>query len=133
MTSKEAHQLLLKQVSTDQEFYKSLKRLDEGEEDQDDDGDGGDDDDSGGGDKMVYYDGIDSSKTVDEVIKDTIKCTPADSLAAIYVDDNSVLLSKSDAEDRGAGTNLDMYLDMYIGPEFSTCNATGGWMEWDSK
>ena len=107
--------------------------MDEGEEeDQDDDGDGGDDDDSGG-DKMVYYDGIDSSKTVDEVIKDTIKRTPADSLAAIYVDDDSGLLSESDAEDRGAGTNLDMYLDMYIGPEFSTCNATGGWMEWDSK
>jgi hypothetical protein len=42
MNSK-AHKLLLEQVSTDNEFYKSLKRSDEGKEDQD----GNDDDNNG--------------------------------------------------------------------------------------
>ena len=124
MTSKEAHQLLLERVSADSEFYKSLKRLDEGEEE-----DQGGDDDGTGDKEMVCYDEIDSSKTINEVIKDVIDRTPADRLADIYADDDSGLLSESDTEDRRAGTNL----DMYIGHEFSTHNATDGWMEWDSK
>ena len=78
---------------------------------------------------LVCYDEIDSPKTINEVIKDVIDCTPADRLADIYTDGDSGLLSESDTEGRGAGTNL----DMYIGHEFSTHNATDGWMELDSK
>jgi hypothetical protein len=123
LTSKEAHHLLLERISTDQEFYKSLKGSDEGgEEDQDDN-------DNDGDNKTVHYDEIDSSKTINEAIADVIKRAPADCLADIYVDKDDGLSGESDAEDRGTGTNL----DMYTGHEFSTRNATGGWMEWNSK
>ena len=102
--------------------------MDEGEEEAEDD-----DGDDGGNGEMVYHDGIDSSKTIDEVVKDTIKRAPAENLADIYADDDGDdgdgLFSESDSESRGAETNL----DTYIGPEFSTYDSTLGWVEWDSK
>ena len=124
MASKEAHQLLLERVSTDQKFYKSLRRSDKGvEEDQDNNSDNDSDD------MVVCYDEIDSSKTIDAAIADVFECTPADCLADIYADEGDRLSDESDTEDRGTGANL----DIYTGHEFSTHNATGGWMEWDSK
>ena len=95
---------------------------DEGdEEDQDDDDDNNND--------GVNCDEIDSSKTVDEAIADIIDCTPADCLADIYVDGEAEALSELDAEDRGAGINLDMWVEH----PFSVCNATRRWMEWNGK
>ena len=122
LTSKEARKHLLKRISEDQKFYKSLDRFDPGEEDQDDG-------DTDGDNQVVHYDEVDSSKTIDAAIKDVLRCTPTGSLTEIYADDNSGLSSESDSENRGTGANL----DMYTGAEFSTCNATEGWMEWDSK
>ena len=58
-----------------------------------------------------------------------IKQAPAGSLADIYADKEDRLSDGSDAENRGAGTNL----DRYTGHEFSTCDATQGWIEWNSK
>ena len=124
MTSKEARQLLFERVSSDQEFYRSLRRSDEGaEEDQDDNSDNSSDD------GVVCYDEIDSSKTIDTAIADVIESTPADCLAEIYAYEGDRLLDESDTEDKGTGVNL----DIYTGHEFSTCNATGEWMEWNSK
>jgi hypothetical protein len=121
LASKEARKLLLERISKDTEFFNSLKVSDEGEqEDQDDD-----DDDNG----MVSYDEIDSSKTINAAITDIIKRTPADCLVDIYADEDDGLSSESDTEDKGTGANL----DMYTGHEFSTQNATGRWMEWNSK
>lgn len=116
--------MLLERIAKDPEFYKSLNRMDEGGEEEDQESD-----DENGGDGKVCYDEIDSSKTIDEAVTEIIKSNPADSLADIYADKDDGSLSESDAEDRGAGTNL----DIYIGSEFSTCNATKGWMEWNSK
>ena len=112
--------MLLERVSTDQEFYKSLKRLDEG--DGDEDQEDIDDDDE----KVVCHDDIDSSKTINEAISDVI--ASADCLVDPHADKGEELI-ESDAEDKGTGTNL----DKYTGPEFSTCDATRKWMEWDSK
>lgn len=67
--------------------------------------------------------------TIDAATADVLSRTPAGCLAEIYADDNSGLSSESDSEDRGTGTNL----DMYTGVKFSTYNATRGWMEWNSK
>jgi hypothetical protein len=122
LVSIEARELLLERINTDTIFFKSLKMPDEGdEEDQDDD----DDNDNGG----VNCDEIDSSKTVDEAIADIIDCTPADCLADIYADEEVEASSESDAEDRGAGINLDMWVEH----PFSDCNATRRWMEWNGK
>ena len=123
LTSKETHWLLLEQISTDQEFYKSLKVSDRGEEEDHENND------DNSNDGVVQYDGIDSSNTIDSVIGDILRCTPAGSLAEIYADEDDELLSESDTEDRGTGVNL----DMYIGHEFLTHNATRGWMDWNSK
>ena len=109
---------------------------DEGdEEDQDDDDDNDNDgvncdeiDSSKTVDEAIA-DIIDSSKTVDEAIADIIDCTPADCLADIYVDGEAEALSELDAEDRGAGINLDMWVEH----PFSNCNATRRWMEWNGK
>src|ERR1700679_1329741 len=124
LTSKEAQQLLLERISTDKIFYESLKGPEKGEEEEDDESS-----ESSSDDEVVSYDGIDSSKTIGAAIADIIKRTPADSLARIYADEDSGSLSESDAEDRGTGDNL----DMYIGNEFSDLNATKRWMEWNSK
>jgi len=124
LTRKVARQLLLERIGTDKEFYRSLKGEDNGGEEEDD-GDNSNDGDNG----MVYYDEIDSSKTIDATIADVLTCTPADCLADIYADEYSGSSSESDAENRGTGVNL----DMYIGDKFSNCNATEGWMEWNSK
>jgi len=125
LTSKEARHLLSEWISTDQEFYQSLKRSDQGEDQDDTDSD----DNDGNNNGMVDHDEIDSSKTIDTAITEIIERTPANSLADIYGGEDDGLLGESDVEDRGTGTNL----DRYIGHEFSTCNATGGWMEWNSK
>ena len=58
-----------------------------------------------------------------------ISQAPADHLADIYADKEDELSDESDAEERGAGINL----DKYTGQEFSTCGATQRWMEWNSK
>ena len=121
LTSKEALKLLLQRVGEDPKFYQSLSRFNPGEEDKDDD-------DTDEDNQVVQYDEIDSSKTIDAAIEDVLRLIPAGSLAEIYADD-SELLSESDSEDRGTGANL----DMYTGAESSTCNATGRWMEWNSK
>ena len=124
LASKEARQLLLEWISGDREFYKSLNRSGEGEEeDQDDDGD------DNSNNEMVPYDEIDSSKTIDEAITDVLNRTPPSSLADIYADEDDRLLNESDTEDRGTGANL----NKYTVHDFSTRNATGGWMEWNSK
>ena len=128
MTSKEARQLLLERISTDKEFYRSLKGKDKGEEEENNGQDDGDERD-GGDDRTVYYDETDSSKTVGEAVADVIKCTPAESLGAIYADEDSGSSSESDTEDRGVGANL----DMYTGEKFSSQDTPGGWMEWNSK
>lgn len=128
LTSREARKLLFERVSTDKEFYKSLQRSDEGDEDEDEDQDQEDGDESGNG-KIVCYDGVDSSKTIHEAIAEIIEQVPADHLADIYADKEDRQSSESDAEDRGVGTNLDNYIEH----EFSTCDATQRWMEWDSK
>ena len=123
LTSKEGRALLLKRISEDREFYQSLERFDPGEEeDQDTNATGGDN-------GIVWYDDIDSSKTIDAVIGEVLKRNPAYSLAEVYADGDGGLSSESDAEDRGTGGNL----DKYTGAEFSTCNATGEWMGWNSK
>ena len=128
LTSWEAHELLLERVNTDQKFYKSLKRLDEGDGDEDEDQDS-DGDDSGNG-ETVCYDEIDISKTIHEAIRDVVKQVPADHLVDIYGDKEDRLSDKSDADEgRGMGTNL----DKYTGYEFSTCDAVERWMEWNSK
>jgi len=121
LTSQETLRLLLSHISTDKEFYNSLNRQDEGEKENQD----GNDDHGGDGDhgKMVCYNEVDSSKTIGEAIADVIGSTPADCLADIYAD-KWERLSDSDTEDRGVGMNL----DMYTGHEFSTCGATGQWM-----
>jgi hypothetical protein len=106
--------MLLEQVSTDQEFYKSLKRPDEG---------GGDEDQENiddGNAKVVHYDDIDSSKTINEAISDIVGCASAD---------KGEELVESDAEDGGVGANL----HSYTGTMFSTCDATKNWMKWDSR
>lgn len=121
MTSKEARALLLEQISTDQEFYKSLRRRDEGDEEVDQEKDQGDDD-------GVCYDEIDSSKKINEAIQDVMESTPADSLGDIYADEEDGL-DESDAEDRGTGTNL----GRYVGNDFSTRDATTRWMSWNAK
>ena len=92
-----------------------------------DEGDGDEDQEDNDDEKAVCYDDIDSSKTINEAISDVIGCASADCLADIHADKGEELI-ESDAEDRGAGINL----DKYIGSEFSTCDATGKWMEWDS-
>ena len=61
---------------------------------------------------LVCYDEINSSKTINEVIKDVIDCTPADHLADIYTDGDSGQLSESDTEDRGPGLIWICILDM---------------------
>ena len=63
--------MLLERISKDQKFYKSLKRLDKGDEDEDEDEDqkgGIDQEVSGDGDGDVHYDEIDSSQTIHEAI-----------------------------------------------------------------
>ena len=125
LTSKEAQQLLLERISTDKIFYESLKGPEKGEEEEEND----EGSESSSDDEVVSYDVIDSSKTIGAAISVIIKRTPADSLARIYADEDSGSLSESDAEDRGTGDNL----DMYIGNEFSDLNATKRWMEWNSK
>lgn len=114
--------MLLEWVSTDHEFYKSLKRLDEGDGDEEQEGVHDDEE------KVVCYDDIDSSKTIDEAISDLIGYPSADCPADIYAEKGEELI-ESDAEDGGTGINL----DKYTGPEFSTCDATGKWMEWNSR
>ena len=126
LTSQEARKLLLERVSTDQEFYKSLKRPDEGDRNEDEDQDDGGD--SGNG-EIVCYDEIDTSETIHEAIADVVKQLPADNLVNIYADKENRSSGESDAEDRGVGTNL----DKYTGHEFSTRNAVERWMEWNSK
>ena len=102
MTSKEAHQLLLEQISTNQGFYKSLKRLDKGDQDQkgrDIDQEAGGNGDGGN----VYYDEINSSQTIHEAIAGVVIQAPANQLADVYADRNDQESDESDAEDRGAG------------------------------
>jgi len=123
LTSKEARKLLFQRISEDQKFYKSLNRFDPGEEEDQDN------DDANGDNQVVHYDEIDSSKTIDAAIEDVLKRTPTGCLAEIYADIDDGSPSESDSEDRGTGNNL----DIYTGVEFSTCNATEGWMEWNSK
>jgi hypothetical protein len=113
----------LDRISTDPEFYKGLKRSEEEEAEEQDVNDSGSDNGE------VSYDDIDSSVTIEAAIADIIACTPADSLADIYADKDDGLLSESDAEDGGTGTNL----DMYTGDDSSMYDATGGWMEWNGK
>jgi hypothetical protein len=119
LTSREARRLLFERISTDPEFYKSLKRADGGDEETDQ----GDTDGNGGG---VYYDEIDSSKTINEAVQDVVERVPADSLADLYADkkDDS---DASDTEDRGSGFNL----DIYIRKDFLIKDATKMWMEWN--
>jgi hypothetical protein len=120
LTSRKTQNMLFERVGTDQEFFQSLKRVDDGEEEADQ-GDGGNDD------GMVCYDEIDSSKTINEAIQDIVESAPAGCLADIYADKEDGL-NESDVEDRGAGINLDMYTG-----RFSTRDATRRWMEWDGE
>jgi len=80
-------------------------------------------------DKGISHDGIDSSRTISEAIVDVIGCAPADHLTDIYAERKDRLSGESDAENRGMGINLDVYTEH----EFSSCDATRKWMEWDSK
>jgi len=112
--------VLFEQVGTDQEFYKSLKRGDDGDAEADQ----GDIDNDDG---VVCYDEIDSSKTVNEAIQDIIESAPADCLVDIYADKEGGL-NESDAEDRGSGANLDIDTG-----NFSMRDATRRWMEWDGE
>jgi hypothetical protein len=121
LTSKKARKLLMDRISESQEFYKSLKRGDKGGEEMDHE----DSSDSKG---LIYYDEIDSSKTIKEAVQDVLKSTPAGGLSDIYADKEEVL-SESDAEDKGAGINL----DTYITDHFSMRDATNRWMEWDCE
>ena len=82
-------------------------------------GDGGD----------VYYDEINSSQTIHEAIAGVVIQAPANQLADIYADRKDQESDESDAEDRGAGVNLDKYS---IHP-FATCDATQRWMDWNAK
>jgi hypothetical protein len=111
------------QIGTNPEFYKNIKGSDEGEKEDEDENNN--DSDHG----IVHYDEVNSSTTIDAVIADIIGRDPVDCLADIYADKDDGLSNESDVEDRGTGSNL----DMYTGHEFSTCNATEGWMEWNSK
>ena len=111
------------------EFYKSLKGSDQVEGKEENNNEHGSDKGNDGDNEMVYYDEIDSSKTVDATVADIIKRTPADCLADIYADEDSGSSSESDAEGRGIGINL----DMYTRDKPPAHNPTGGWMEWNSK
>ena len=67
-------------------------------------------------------------KTINEAIQDIVTSAPANCLADIYADKEDEL-DDSDAEDRGAGINL----DPYIMGAFSTTDATRRWMEWNGE
>ena len=82
-------------------------------------GDGGD----------VYYDEINSFQTIHEVIAGVVIQAPANQLADICADRKDQESDAEDAEDRGAGVNLDKYA---IHP-FATCDATQRWMGWNAK
>lgn len=120
LTSKKTQKLLFERIGTNQKFFQSLKRIDDGEAEVDQ----ADADDEEG---IICYDEIDSSKTVDEAIQDIVESAPADSLADIY-GGKEVDLNDSDAEDKGVGINLDMYIS-----NFSTRDATRRWMAWDNN
>jgi len=77
---------------------------------------------------MICYDEIDSSKTLKGAIQDMIESAPADCLGDIYADKGD-RLSDSDADDRGAGINL----DTYIRKDFLVKDATRLWMQWDGE
>jgi hypothetical protein len=108
-------------VGTDRTFFESLKRIDGGEEESDQE-------DISDNDEVVGYDEIDSSKTINEAIQDTIRRSPANCLGDIYADEEDKL-NESDSEGRGAGINL----GKYIGDEFTARNATEMWMNWDGE
>lgn len=122
MTSREARKLLLERISTDKEFYQSLSREDSGDEETDEE------DVDGGGSGEVGYDEIDSSKAVKEEVQDVVESAPANSLADIYKDKEDSP-EESDAEDRGSGFNLAIYIKKY----FLFKDATKKWMEWDGE
>ena len=108
----------------------SLKGLDNGDEDEDQEGGAVDQEASGNGNGgIVHYDEIDSSQTIQEAIAEVVAQAPANHLADIYADREKWESDESDAEDKGAGTNLENYA---LHP-FATCDATQRWMEWDSK
>jgi hypothetical protein len=123
LTSKEARKLLFDKISTDREFYQSLSRQDEGDEDDQEGADNGGD----GG--TISYDEVDSSETIHEAIENVIRRAPASSLAEIYGDQGDELLGESDTEEGGVGINL----DLYTSHAFSTRDATRRWTEWNSK
>jgi hypothetical protein len=130
LTSKEARHLLFERISKDQEFYKSLRGSDKGDEDEDQEGrdvdqEAGENDNG----EIVHYDEIGSSQTIHEAIAEVVAQTPANHLADIYADRRNQESEKSDSEDRGTGFNLDRYI---VHP-FAACDATQRWMEWDSK
>ena len=77
----------------------------------------------------VYYDEINSSQTIHEAIRGVVIQTLANHLADIYADRKVQESDESDAEDGGAGVNLDKYA---IHP-FATCDATQRWMDWNAK
>ena len=128
MTSKESQRLLLERVGTDNEFFRSLGKPDSGGEtdDQCGGGDGGEDD---GDEKMVYYDDIDTSKTINEAVQDIIGSVSAGCLVDDVHADKEDNSDESDAEDRGTGANL----DIYIKSNFLVKDATKKWMEWDGE
>jgi hypothetical protein len=117
LTSKEARKLLFDCIATNQEFYRSLKRMDSGDEEIVEDG-------SSGGIGEILYDDIDSSKTIKEAIQDVMKTVPAGSPTDAYADE-----AESDVEDQGAGINL----DTYVPEHFTKGDATNRWMKWDGE
>jgi len=101
--------------------------MDEGNEEtehEDNEGIGGEDERN---DEVICYDDeIDSSKSINEAVQDVHERTPANSLADIYAS-NSGESDAEDAEDRGFGVNL----GIYIKEHFTMRDATNRWMEWD--
>ena len=104
--------------------------MDKGDEDEDQEGRDVDQEASGNGNgKIIHYDEVESSQTIQEAIAEVVAQTPANHLADIYADRTNWQSDESDAEDRGGGINLDKYA---VHP-FATCDATQKWMEWDGK
>ena len=120
LTSERARTTLKKRIAASPEFAKSLQRPetigveDEEEEEIDED----DPMDEG----IVLYDGIDSSRMIDEEVE-----------ALILQEPRHLLMDQADAEPDDNDVHVvGAYVERYTGHEFSSRAATNWWMEWDA-
>jgi len=112
LTSEKAKKALLERMKNSKDFTDTLSRTGTiGTEEEEEEEEWV----TNNGSKVIEYDEIDSSKTVEEEIADLMAGGAVDDL----VEDDEVCV----------GTNL----EQYIGYEFSSQTATNAWMKWDTK